>query len=93
MLTGPGPTLKIMAGSGSHTPRLLTTIMIGHRIDTVIGPGVRRTAGPGLDMNRGVGLLIITDVGSTTTTTGPGVRAVNTTGIEAGGGLRWSPFI
>ena len=45
--------------------------------------------GPGSDMNRGVGRRITTAVGSTTTTRGPGVRAVNSTESAVGGGPPW----
>ena len=54
------------------------------------GRGVRHTAGPGLVMSHGAGLLITMAAGSTTTTIGPGVPAVNTIVTEAGGARRWS---
>ena len=54
------------------------------------GRGVRHTAGPGLVMSPGAGHLITMAAGSTTTTIGPGVPAVNTIATEAGGAQRWS---
>jgi len=41
-------------------------------------------------MNRGDGRRITTDVGSITTTTGPGVRAVSTIDTAVGGARLWS---
>src|SRR5829696_8896679 len=45
--------------------------------------------GPGWGMNRGAGRRISTDVGSTTTIRGPGVRAVNFIASAVGGGPLW----
>jgi hypothetical protein len=55
-----------------------------------VGHGFGPTAGPGLVMNHGAGLRITTAAGFTTTTIGPGVRAVTTTEITVGGGPRSS---
>src|SRR5687767_6499069 len=93
MPTGPGPTSTTTDGSGGRTQESLATIRTGLPTATDIGPGVRRTAGPGLDMKTGAGLRITTAVGFTTTTTGPGVHAVNTTGIVAGGVRRSSLLV
>src|ERR1044071_4387973 len=80
-----GGTRTISAGSGSRArPRFLPTT-IGRRIATGIGRGAHRMAGRGLDMNHGDGRRITTDVGSITTTTGPGVRVVNTIDTAVGG--------
>ena len=64
----------------------------GRPIVMAIGSGFRHTVGPGWARNRGAGRLITTVVGSTTTTTGRGVREASITGIAAGGGRRWSRF-
>ncbi len=62
---------------------------IGCPIATAIGPGVHPMAGRGSAMNHGAGLRITTVAGFTTTTTGHGVRAANTTGIVVGGARLW----
>ena len=78
-----------MAGFGDHMPAALARTATGPHIAMAIGHGVRLMVGPGLDMSHGDGRLITTGVGSTTTITGPGVRAVSTTAIEVGGDPRW----
>src|SRR5215510_14880071 len=50
-----GSISPIMAGSGVLAPRML----IGRRIATVIGGGVKHMAGPGSHLSRGVGSRII----------------------------------
>ena len=61
----------------------------GRRIVMAVGPGLHLMDGPGLAMNPGAGRLITMVVGFITTTTGPGVRAANSTGTAVGGGRRW----
>ena len=65
-------------------------MLIGRRIVTDSGSGVRRTAGRGLVTNRGVGRRITTGVGYITTTGGRGCQEISSTASEVGGGRRSS---
>src|SRR6266849_1111371 len=77
------------AGSGGRTTPSSVTMTIGRRIVTEAGSGFHLMDGPGWVMSPGAGRLITMAAGSITTTTGPGVRIVNSTGTVVGGGRRW----
>jgi hypothetical protein len=84
-----GLTPPILAGSGVRAALLL----IGRRIVTVIGGGVKHMAGPGYHMSRGAGSRIIMGDGHIIRTVGVGCPARNFTPAGRGDGLRiWSPF-
>src|ERR1700687_3907762 len=85
-----GPMETNTAGSGGRTAPLLVTMTIGRRIVTEAGSGFHLMDGPGWVMSPGAGRLITMVAGSITTTTGPGVRAANITGIAVGGVRLWS---